>query len=110
MCTFVMNINICPQRIIYLLRHGETLYNTDTRIGGNPGLNENGKRFSKMLHQFFKAQNIPNADKVVVITSTMKRAVTTASEIKINDQKPIQLKVLDELNAGICENMSYSEI
>lgn len=44
-----MNINICSQRIIYLLRHGETIYNTDNRIGGNPGLNENGKIFSKML-------------------------------------------------------------
>lgn len=105
-----MNINICPERIIYLLRHGETLYNTDGRIGGNPGLNENGKVFSKMLNQFFKEQNLPHAEKTIVLSSTMKRAVATAEEIRINEQKVIQLKVLDELNAGLCENMSYSQI
>lgn len=56
-----MNINICPERIIYLLRHGETLYNTDNRIGGNPGLTEDGKIFSRMLNQFFKEQSIPES-------------------------------------------------
>ena len=45
---------------------------------------------------------LKNKDKTVVLTSTLKRTVTTASYLKFNEIEHIQLKVLDELNAGIC--------
>jgi hypothetical protein len=36
--TFVMNLTISPQRIIYLVRHGESNFNIEDRVGGNPEL------------------------------------------------------------------------
>jgi 6-phosphofructo-2-kinase/fructose-2,6-biphosphatase 2 len=47
---------------------------------------------------------------VSILTSTLKRTINTAAEIDIPGVKPISLKVLDEINAGVCETLTYDEI
>ncbi len=47
-----MNINSL-KKPIYLLRHGESLYNLDDRVGGDPDMTEKGHSFGGMLENFF---------------------------------------------------------
>lgn len=104
--TYVMNLTISPERIIYLIRHGESVYNIEDRIGGNSDLTENGIGFAKSLHGFF-LQEIKEGQEANILTSTLKRTIQTASYIGLPGVKPISLKVLDEINAGVCETLTY---
>jgi len=36
-------------RMVYLCRHGQSQYNIQQKIGGNPGITESGERFAKWL-------------------------------------------------------------
>ena len=36
-------------RVIYISRHGESMYNLDNRIGGNPSLSPRGKKYARAL-------------------------------------------------------------
>lgn len=50
--TFLLHLHL-EDRPLYLLRHGESEFNTAGRIGGDPPLTENGQKFGRMLHKFF---------------------------------------------------------
>ena len=89
-------------KIIYLSRHGESLNNIKKTIGGNSGLSLNGIDYSYKLHQYFKNNNID----VNVITSNLIRTIQTAKFFN----KTTQFEELNEINSGICDNMTYSEI
>ncbi|XP_018016342.1 6-phosphofructo-2-kinase/fructose-2,6-bisphosphatase-like isoform X2 [Hyalella azteca] len=100
---YLMNIHITP-RSIYLTRHGESVFNQMGRIGGDSDLSPNGLEYSKALAKFIKSQNIPN---LRVWTSYMKRTIQTASNI---DAPQERWKALNEIDAGICEGLTYEEI
>ncbi|CAL4120885.1 unnamed protein product [Meganyctiphanes norvegica] len=100
---YLMNIHITP-RTIYLTRHGESLHNVDGRIGGDSELSEKGKEYSRQLSQYISSQNIP---KLRVWTSWLKRTIQTAEGIEAPQER---WKALNEIDAGLCEEMSYSEI
>ena len=36
--SYAINLTISPNRTIYLSRHGESTFNLENRIGGNPNL------------------------------------------------------------------------
>ena len=44
---------------LYLIRHGETYFNLEDRIGGNSDLTENGWKQAEALAEFFKKRRIP---------------------------------------------------
>jgi hypothetical protein len=48
---FLMNIHIRP-RAVYLSRHGESVYNTMQRIGGDSKLTAQGLEYARRLHAF----------------------------------------------------------
>mmetsp|Transcript_1671 Transcript_1671/g.3103 ORF Transcript_1671/g.3103 Transcript_1671/m.3103 type:complete len:348 (-) Transcript_1671:16-1059(-) len=129
---FVMNIKTTTH-CFYLTRHGQSEYNRNGRIGGDSGLSEHGVAFARALAAFVKEkitvdENDP--DKVVPVrlwTSTMKRTVETAQFIEgdtiaIPDRDDpsvvhewVNLRMrkwpyLDEIFAGTCDGMTYSEI
>ena len=111
--TFLLHLHL-DDRPLYLLRHGESEFNLENRIGGDPSLTEKGKKFAKMLHSFFIEEHKKVGwDKFIVNTSSLKRAVETGSFLDessgIYSFKP-SLKVLDEINAGIWDSMTYKEI
>lgn len=54
---YLMNIHIVP-RTIYLTRHGESLMNLDSRIGGDSDLSERGYEYGKALADYISSQNI----------------------------------------------------
>ena len=92
---------------LFLIRHGETYFNLEDRIGGNSELTENGWSQARTLARYFKNKRIP-----LIFTSEKKRTVQTAEPIR-DQQKDctiIPLKEFNEINSGQCECMTYEEI
>uniref|UniRef100_A0A4W4FA05 6-phosphofructo-2-kinase domain-containing protein n=1 Tax=Electrophorus electricus TaxID=8005 RepID=A0A4W4FA05_ELEEL len=100
---YLMNIHITP-RSIYLCRHGESELNIRGRIGGDSGLSSGGKEFALCLGKFIQEQNIKD---LKVWTSQMKRTIQTAEALGMPYE---QWKALNEIDAGVCEEMMYEEI
>lgn len=100
---YLMNIHITP-RTIYLTRHGESLHNVEGRIGGDSELSERGEEYSQQLTKYIDSQNIP---KLRVWTSWLKRTIQTAAGIEAPQER---WKALNEIDAGLCEEMTYTEI
>ncbi|XP_060803208.1 6-phosphofructo-2-kinase/fructose-2,6-bisphosphatase isoform X2 [Amyelois transitella] len=100
---YLMNIHIVP-RTIYLTRHGESLHNMVGRIGGDSDLSPRGKQYASALAGYIDQQQIPG---LRVWTSWMKRAIQTVKDVKAPQER---WKALNEIDAGICEEMTYAEI
>ncbi|CAF0936753.1 unnamed protein product [Didymodactylos carnosus] len=118
---FLMNIHVLP-RTIYITRHGESELNMQQRIGGDPPLSVRGRVYADALAQYVAKGNqnflfliksvnrdyiLENIPDLIVWTSQMQRTIQTAA--KINAPKE-QWKALNEINAGICEGLTYLEI
>ncbi|XP_069896482.1 6-phosphofructo-2-kinase/fructose-2,6-bisphosphatase 1 isoform X2 [Dipodomys merriami] len=100
---YLMNIHVTP-RSIYLCRHGESELNLRGRIGGDSGLSARGKQYAYALANFIQSQNISS---LKVWTSHMKRTIQTAEALGVPYE---QWKALNEIDAGVCEEMTYEEI
>ncbi|KAJ8370129.1 hypothetical protein SKAU_G00101570 [Synaphobranchus kaupii] len=100
---YLMNIHVTP-RSIYLCRHGESELNLLGRIGGDSGLSSRGSKFACSLAGFIKSQSIQD---LKVWTSHMKRTIQTAEALGVPYE---QWKALNEIDAGVCEEMTYEEI
>ena len=116
---FLMNINVNNNRTIYLTRHGESLFNRLGKIGGDAGLSSRGVEYAVQLGDWVNAnildQNNDKIDqkfenensKLKVWVSELQRTHETAAFIN----HPVESwKNLNEINAGICEGMTYEEI
>lgn len=92
---------------LYLARHGQTEFNVQGRIGGDPPLTAKGRAQAQLLGQHMK--NIPLD---WVFTSTRMRSHETAAPVLENhpNAHTVALREFDEIWAGDCENMLYSEI
>ncbi|XP_073745350.1 6-phosphofructo-2-kinase/fructose-2,6-bisphosphatase 1 isoform X3 [Callorhinus ursinus] len=100
---YLMNIHVTP-RSIYLCRHGESELNLRGRIGGDSGLSARGKQYAYALANFIQSQGISS---LKVWTSHMKRTIQTAEALGVPYE---QWKALNEIDAGVCEEMTYEEI
>ncbi len=92
---------------LYLVRHGETCYNLEQRIGGDSELTARGLEQARNLAAHFGAERIP-----FVFTSTKQRTVQTARALLETQPRcrHVALAEFDEIDAGICEEMTYDEI
>uniref|UniRef100_A0A673JY07 6-phosphofructo-2-kinase/fructose-2,6-bisphosphatase 2 n=1 Tax=Sinocyclocheilus rhinocerous TaxID=307959 RepID=A0A673JY07_9TELE len=100
---YLMNIHV-QKHSIYLCRHGESQHNVQGCIGGDSELSSRGKEFSKALRGFLENQKIPD---LKVWTSQLRRTIQTAEELGVPYE---QWKILNEIDAGICEEMTYEKI
>ncbi|CAM0872721.1 unnamed protein product [Alopecurus aequalis] len=82
---FLVNCHLTPRPIL-LTRHGESLDNVGGRIGGDSSLSEAGEVYSRKLASFVEKR---------------LKSERTAS---------IQWRALDEINAGVCDGMTYDEV
>lgn len=101
---YLMNLHIAPRKI-YFSRHGESQYNLAGKIGGDSNLSERGRLYAVKLPDLIKT-NLGDQD-LTVWTSTMKRTIETSEKL---DYPKLQWKALDELDAGVCDGMTYEEI
>ncbi|KAL5210568.1 hypothetical protein ABZP36_006191 [Zizania latifolia] len=128
---FLVNCHLTPRPIL-LTRHGESLDNVRGQIGGDSSLSEAGLLYSRKLASFIEKRlasertasvSVPfvtcNLERNIFIelfvryliqiwTSTLQRSILTAHPI-IGFPK-IQWRALDEINAGICDGMTYDEV
>ncbi|PWY99762.1 putative FBP26-fructose-2,6-bisphosphatase [Testicularia cyperi] len=101
---YLMNLHLTP-RNIFFSRHGESQYNVEGKIGGDSDLSPRGWMYAKALPQLIK-DHIGDAP-LTVWHSTLKRTGQTASELPY---PKLAWKSLDELDAGVCDAMTYEEI
>ncbi|XP_021359815.1 6-phosphofructo-2-kinase/fructose-2,6-bisphosphatase-like isoform X2 [Mizuhopecten yessoensis] len=100
---YLMNIHVLP-RTIYLTRHGESMMNLSGRIGGDSDLSDRGDEYAEALAKYVEEEKIPD---LKVWTSELKRTKQTGKCLTA----PIEhWKALNEIDAGICEGMTYEEI
>jgi len=92
---------------LFLIRHGETYFNLENRIGGDSRLTEKGKSQAWALARYFQKKAIP-----VIFTSEKIRTIETADPIqKLQEHcSIITLREFNEIDSGVCEGMSYEEI
>lgn len=92
---------------LYLVRHGQTEFNVQGRIGGDPPLTAKGRAQAQALARHMHGRRID-----WVFTSTRLRSHETAAPLL--SERPgahvMALKEFDEIWAGDCEGMLYSEI
>ena len=101
---FLINLHIQP-RSIWLTRHGESEFNVLGRIGGDSALSRDGLGYAEALGEFFRDRHkMPP----VVWTSTMRRTTETAEQISGSTNRA--WRALDEIDAGVCDGLTYAEI
>ncbi|KAJ3934682.1 MAG: bifunctional 6-phosphofructo-2-kinase/fructose-2,6-bisphosphate 2-phosphatase [Lentinula lateritia] len=101
---YLMNLHIRP-RNIFFSRHGESQYNVEGKIGGDSLLSSRGMQYAKALPALI-TDNIGEKP-LTVWTSTLKRTIQTAQYLPYTK---LTWKSLDELDAGVCDGMTYEEI
>ena len=100
---FVMNLHITP-RTIWLTRHGESTANVAGVVGTDMPLTSRGAEYARNLRAFLDDQATSEAS---IWTSTLQRTIQTGRAL---GRPTLPLKVLDEIDAGICDGMSYAQI
>uniref|UniRef100_A0A8B9R7Q8 6-phosphofructo-2-kinase/fructose-2,6-bisphosphatase 2 n=1 Tax=Astyanax mexicanus TaxID=7994 RepID=A0A8B9R7Q8_ASTMX len=100
---YLMNIHVHTHSI-YLCRHGESEHNIQGLIGGDSGLSNRGKEFARALRGFVESHKLVD---LKVWTSQLKRTIQTAEALGVPYE---QWKILNEIDAGVCEEMSYDMI
>lgn len=103
--SFLLNLHL-TQRPIWLTRHGESAFNQSSLIGGDPNLADRGVEYAKLLAHHVDTR-FPGRNDVTVWTSSLQRTIETAGYLK----RPTEAwRALDEIDAGICDAMSYAQI
>ncbi|EJD53389.1 bifunctional 6-phosphofructo-2-kinase/fructose-2,6-bisphosphate 2-phosphatase [Auricularia subglabra TFB-10046 SS5] len=102
---YLMNLHLKP-RSIFFSRHGESQYNVDGKIGGDSLLSPQGEKYAEALPALIE-KNIGKDTELTVWTSTLQRTIQTAQNLPFNK---LTWKSLDELDAGVCDGMTYEEI
>ena len=96
---------------IFLTRHGESIYNIHNKIGGDSSLSNKGKCYPQKLYNYIiKNENYTD---MVVYTSILKRTMETCYPFvnsNLNSFIIKNYKSLSEINAGICENLTFDEV
>ena len=100
---FLMNLHISPRPIL-LTRHGESLHNVRGLIGGDSPLSHRGELYAQALAEHLRSRQMKN---LVVWTSTLRRTLDTARTLRM---PTVNWRALDEIDAGICDGMSYGHI
>jgi len=103
--SFLMNLHTV-RRTIWITRHGESEFNVEGRIGGDSGLTARGDLFARSLRDFLEAR-LGLGSQAVVWTSTMRRSIETAAYLPWRSRR---IRALDEIDAGVCDGMTYAQI
>ena len=108
---FLMHLNL-TKVAHFFTRHGESLYNTQNRIGGDSPLTEAGRKYSKTMADFMSLQPEFKHGTMRIWCSTLKRCEQTAEPFQElgTNFKVYKWRALCEIEAGICDSMTYEEV
>ncbi|MDJ0788325.1 MAG: 6-phosphofructo-2-kinase/fructose-2,6-bisphosphatase [Myxococcota bacterium] len=93
------------RRPVWITRHGQSQFNVEDRIGGDSGLSGAGAAYATNLARYVR-ENPPGED-LDVWTSTLQRTIQTAAPL---EREFGDWRALDEIDAGICDGMTYGEV
>ncbi|KAF5096317.1 hypothetical protein D0Z00_002824 [Geotrichum galactomycetum] len=134
---FLLNFNL-SERQIWITRHGESEDNATGRIGGDAPLTPRGRKFAAAAARFMRYQkkefrkqqlknhqervrilsrsepttpmNEPEEPSFCVWTSMLRRSIETGDAFSEDVFDIKEMRMLNELGAGICDGMTYPEI
>jgi len=94
-------------RCLYLIRHGQTSYNLEGRIGGDPFLTPKGLSQARALATHLQGKDLP-----YIFTSTRVRSHQFAAPLIAERPHATVLAMpeFDEIFAGECEGLRYEDI
>lgn len=102
---------LIKEQVFYFTRHGESEFNILGRIGGNVDLSPRGLKYAERLTKYLGGTSgsptTGNLKPKLIWTSELQRTISTARNIPSNRTC---LKELNEIDAGICEGLTYEEI
>ncbi|KPJ04801.1 6-phosphofructo-2-kinase/fructose-2,6-biphosphatase [Papilio xuthus] len=101
---YLSGMRALPQTL-YFTRHGESEYNVVGRIGGDAALSARGQLYARALAEHVNA--LAGREPLTVWTSELRRTKQTAADIRA---PKYPLRALNELDAGICEGLTYEEM
>jgi 6-phosphofructo-2-kinase/fructose-2,6-biphosphatase 2 len=112
---FSFLVNLVPSdRPIYFTRHGSSKSSSNKIVGGDSELTPNGLKYAECLYKcisqeesILKKSNFK--DEVAIYCSTLQRSFKTADYLS-SIGRVYQKKCLDDINAGVCEGLSYAQI
>lgn len=104
---YLVNFRVCVKKI-FVSRHGQSLFNLENRIGGDPDITEDGYIYAKKLYKYISMNYKPND--IIIFTSNLKRTKNTAHLFIENKYDVKHRDILNEINGGICENMTYEDV
>lgn len=102
---------LIKEQEFYFTRHGESEFNILGRIGGNADLTSRGLKYAERLTKYLSGlgSSGSGAKKPKLIwTSELQRTISTARNVPTANRTC--LKELNEIDAGICEGLTYEEI
>lgn len=82
------------------------MYNVEGKIGGDAPLSPRGLEYANALPGLIR-DNLGSDTTLTVWTSTLQRTIQTAQYLSFDK---LTWKSLDELDAGVCDGMTYEEI
>ncbi len=102
---FLMNLRT-KRRPVWMVRHGESIFNVEDRIGGDSDLSPRGHGFARSLAAFMQTRR--NGEEAISVwTSRLKRTLSTAAYLP---EEPTPYRQLDEIDAGVCDGLTYAEV
>jgi broad specificity phosphatase PhoE/predicted kinase len=101
--SYLLHNHLSP-RPVWLTRHGESLANVFGQVGTNAPLSPKGEAYARRLGAWVKENG---ADDLTILTSTLVRTHQTAAPI---ERAFTPWRALDEIDAGICDGLTYDEI
>lgn len=105
--SFLLNAHIMP-RTIYLSRHGESEWNVTGQLGGDPPLTKRGQAYAQALARFMESE-FTEVGKALphIWTSQLQR---TRQTVELIPAINMRWRALNEIDAGICEGLTYNLI
>lgn len=82
------------------------MYNVEGKIGGDAPLSPRGLQYARALPGLIR-EKLGEDTNLTVWTSTLQRTIQTAEYLPFTK---LTWKSLDELDAGVCDGMTYEEI
>lgn len=105
--SYIMNLRL-NKYPVYMSRHGESENNINGILGGDSDLSIHGNQYPERLWNFMVKENNKS---LIVFTSCLKRTKQTAAYFsEKTNVEIIETRLLNEIHAGICENMTHEEI
>lgn len=81
------------------------MYNLEGKLGGDSDLSPRGRLYAQMLPSIIKEKL--GGKEMVAWTSTLKRTIQTSEYLPYSK---LHRKALDELDAGVCDGLTYEQV